>query len=135
LLAFELGLQQDITFTGFISEADKAQLLAGSDVFVIASPAELQSIATLEAMSSGLPVLAVDKVALRELCHNGKNGYSFEENDFQMLAKKMLLLLNNPEKRKRFGKKSREIVEKNHDLGTSLEHYLDVYKKIQKTKK
>lgn len=134
-LAMELNLENSITFTGFVSEADKAELLASSDVFVIASPAELQSIATLEAMSSGLPVLAVDKVALRELCHNSKNGYLFSENNFTELGQKMSLLLNNPDRRKQFGKVSREIVEKNHDLSTSLETYLSVYKKLQKDKK
>ncbi len=134
-LAWELNLEDSITFTGFVSEADKATLLATSDVFVIASPAELQSIATLEAMSSGLPVLAVDKVALRELCQTGKNGYLFSENNDQELAQKMSLLLKNPDRRKQFGKASRQIVEKSHDLSTSLDTYLGVYEKLQKKKK
>ena len=46
-----------------------------ADVFAIASQAELQSLATMAAMASGLPVVAVDAGALAELVHPGENGF------------------------------------------------------------
>ena len=130
-LSVQLGIEDNLTFTGFVKESDKPHLLASCDIFVIASPAELQSIATLEAMSSGLPVVAVDKIALRELCHDGVNGYMFKENDHIDLSRQLLKLIKNRPKRVKYGAKSREIVEQNHDINTSLNSYLEIYKKIQ----
>lgn len=52
------GLEERVQLLGFVSESEKRALMAASDVFVMPSPAELQSIATLEAMASGLPVVA-----------------------------------------------------------------------------
>ena len=130
-LSVQLGIEDNLTFTGFVKESDKPHLLASCDIFVIASPAELQSLATLEAMSSGLPVVAVDKIALRELCHDGVNGYMFKENDHIDLSRQLLKLIKNRPKRVKYGAKSREIVEQNHDINTSLNSYLEIYKKIQ----
>lgn len=53
-----LRLGERVKLLGFVSEAEKRALLAASELFVILSPAELQSIATLEAMASGCAVAA-----------------------------------------------------------------------------
>lgn len=52
------GLEGRVDLLGFVSEEQKRALMASSDLFVMPSPAELQSIATLEAMAAGLPVVA-----------------------------------------------------------------------------
>lgn len=53
-----LGLQDRVRLLGFVAEEDKRSLMAAADLFVMPSPAELQSIATLEALAAGLPVAA-----------------------------------------------------------------------------
>lgn len=69
------GLAPDRTkFVGFVDDADLPSLFASSDLFAIASPVELQGIVVLEAMASGLAVVAVDAGALPELVENGQNG-------------------------------------------------------------
>ncbi|MBN1992512.1 MAG: glycosyltransferase [Anaerolineae bacterium] len=73
-----LSLQQDVVFTGFIPGDDLPLLLNSADIFAMPSGAELQSIATLEAMSSGLPVLAANARALPELVEHKVNGYLFQ---------------------------------------------------------
>ena len=50
-------------------------------VFAMPSIAELQSIATMEAMASGLPVVAADAMALPHLVHDGENGHLFRPGD------------------------------------------------------
>lgn len=64
-----------VTFTGRVrSDDDLVELhRVGTVLTVMPSPAELQSIATLEAMASGQPIVAVDAGALRELCQDGVN--------------------------------------------------------------
>lgn len=55
-------------------------------MFVIASIAELQSIATMEAMASGLPIVAADSMALPHLVRHGQNGYLFQPSNDNELA-------------------------------------------------
>lgn len=80
-LTQELGIQDRVTFHGRIEDEELRALYSRASVFVIASIAELQSIATMEAMASALPVVAADAVALPHLVHDGENGYLFSPGD------------------------------------------------------
>ena len=71
-------------------------MLTSSSVFVIASIAELQSIATMEAMASGLPIVAANAMALPHLVDEGKNGYLFSPGDDAELAEKVQTILDLP---------------------------------------
>src|SRR5690606_34384787 len=59
-MARDLGLADYVTLTGRVSDEDLTDLHKIGTVFCMPSPAELQSIATLEAMASGQPTVAVD---------------------------------------------------------------------------
>lgn len=128
-LAERLNVASSVTFTGFIEEKDKPALYSASSVFVISSPAELQSIVTLEAMATGLPIVSVDVAALKELCHDGKNGYLFKENDFHQLAENVVKILSNPTLAKAFGAESRQIVVENHSTEVTFKKYEAAYMK------
>lgn len=71
-IIFQIGV---ISFTGRVEDEDKINLHKVFDLYAITSPVELQSIATLESMASGNPVVAVDAMALGELCQNERNGF------------------------------------------------------------
>lgn len=129
-LAQKLNLDKNITFTGYIDEADKPLLYNSAQMFAISSPAELQSIVTLEAMASGLPVVAVDVAALHELVHNDVNGYLFSENNYRQLAEKITSIIKEPGKAERFGRASREIVTKNHSNTAMLNKYEKIFKQV-----
>ena len=88
-----LGLEDRVTFRGRVSEEELRAAYTRADVFVIASVAELQSIATMEAMASGLPVIAANAVALPHLVHDGENGYLFEPGNVDELAEKIRTVL------------------------------------------
>lgn len=72
--------------------------------------AELQSIVTMEAMASGLPVIAADAMALPELAHHGENGFLFPEDDVQALAAAAVTILCNEPLRRQMARKSEELV-------------------------
>ena len=91
-LTTQLGIERQVRFPGFVPEAEKVDLLNSADVFAMPSEAELLSIATLEAMACGRPVLAARSQALPELVAEGINGYLFEPGDVQDAARKMALL-------------------------------------------
>lgn len=96
-LANEVGVGDRTTFTGYVSEAELKAAYTGATVFAIPSIAELQSIATMEAMSSGLPVVAANAMALPHLVHEGDNGYLFEPEDVDDLAGKLTRVLTAPQ--------------------------------------
>jgi len=89
----------------------------------------LQSIVTMEAMASGLPVVAVNAMALPELVHDGENGYLFSDGDSQMLAEKVIVILSNHPMRAQMSKKSLEII-KDHDINKIIEKYESIYNEI-----
>lgn len=123
-----LGIEDQVVFTGFVDEADKPLIYNAATMFVIASPAELQSIVLLEAMASGLPVISVDVAALHELCHDNENGYLFPNADVSALAEKIKKLLDSPELQKKFGAESVRIVKELHGTQYMLDEFEKVYK-------
>jgi len=73
-LAAGLGLGERVRFRGFVSEEELLAAYARAAVFVMPGVAELQSLATLEAMAAGTPVIAADAMALPHLVRPGRNG-------------------------------------------------------------
>jgi len=127
-LTARLGLAERVTFHGYTSDEDLRALLTRASAFVIASIAELQSIATMEAMASGLPVIAANAVALPHLVHDGENGYLFEPGNVDQLAELITkVLTQTPEERLRMQKASLEGV-KVHDMTRTLETFEALYR-------
>ncbi|MCY9782582.1 glycosyltransferase [Nocardiopsis sp. EMB25] len=125
-LAAGLGIADRVRFLGFVPDEDLPLVYAAGDVFAIASVAELQSIATLEAMSTGLPVVAADAMALPHLVEEGRNGFLFPAGDVAALAEHLLTVLGPDDRRRAMGTASREIALR-HDQRRSLERFEAVY--------
>ena len=125
-MAHELGVFEHVTFTGRVSEEDKELLHQIGTVFAMPSPTELQSIATLEAMASGQPVVAVDAGALKELCQNGRNGYLCERDNIEQFAHGLVSCISSSAKRKKMSTESL-VIAKTHDLNTTLDRFEAIY--------
>lgn len=126
-LADALEITDAVTFSGFVPDADLPELYRSVDIFITASAVELQSIVALEAMATGLPIIAADAVALPELAQPGRNGFLFEPNDIDTLAKQMVKLAADRNLRERYGKESLKIVQA-HSFDQSMEAYQAVYR-------
>ena len=123
-----LGIQDRVTFHGRVDEDELRASYGKADVFAIASIAELQSIATMEAMASGLPVVAANAVALPHLVHDGENGYLFEPGNVDDLADKLRLVLTaSPEEYLRMQQASLDGVEI-HDIEKTLDTFEKLYR-------
>jgi glycosyltransferase involved in cell wall biosynthesis len=133
-LAAELKMTDHITFAGRVSDEDKLELEHVGAMYAIPSPAELQSIATLEAMACGQPVVAVDAGALAELCHDGENGFLFKLDDDKGMAKGIIKILDDPQLRERFSKESLAIA-KTHDLDHTIQQFIQLYTRTIDTKR
>ncbi|MDI6942842.1 MULTISPECIES: glycosyltransferase [Microbacterium] len=127
-LADELGIADRVTFFGHTTDEVLRDALTRASVFAIASIAELQSIATMEAMASGLPVVAANAVALPHLVHEGENGYLFEPGDVDALAARLTdVLTAAPEERERMQRASLRMVEA-HDITRTLDTFEALYR-------
>jgi len=127
-LASHLGLEGTVRFLGFVPNEILPRLYTAADCFVIAGTAELQSLVTMEAMASGLPVLAANAMALPELVHTGENGYLFDIAQPAQLAGYIRELMADANKRHRMGEASLRLVEK-HDSAQVVEQYERVYQR------
>jgi len=127
-LAQQLDVASRVTFHGHASEEDLRTLYSRASVFAIASIAELQSIATMEAMASGLPIVAANAVALPHLVHEGENGYLFEPGDADELAARLTdVLTAAPEERTRMQQASLDAVAV-HDITRTLDTFEALYR-------
>lgn len=70
-----LGVENDVTFAGRWPHQDVLRAYAGADVFVFASQTETQGLVVLEAMNSGLPVVAVRGTGVEDVVEDGVSGF------------------------------------------------------------
>ena len=125
----ELNLLNRISFLGFIPDKDLAPLYRLADVFAIPSEAELQSLATMEAMASGLPIVAADAYALPELVHHDINGFLFQRGNSDELAQYLDVLVTDIELRRQMGLQSLEIIAR-HDRTQILDQWEALYRRL-----
>lgn len=121
-LAVDLGLEGHARFVGYLDESEYPALYRLADVYCITSPVELQSITTLEAVASGLPVVAVGAGALPELVRNGENGYLVQQGNWAGVADAADCILGEADKRAAMRQASRSVA-LDHALQRSIELY------------
>jgi 1,2-diacylglycerol 3-alpha-glucosyltransferase len=127
-LTKELGLTKRVTFHGLTSDEELRATLARASLFVIASVAELQSIATMEAMASGLPIVAANAVALPHLVHDGENGYLFDPGSHEDLAAKLRTVLEaSPDDYRALKEESIRLIAA-HDIQRTLSTFESLYR-------
>ena len=129
-VAKKLGVDHKVTFTGFINEQRKIELLKSSHVLVLPSTTEGFGIVVLEAMAARVPVIAADIPALRELVKNGENGLLFKPRAIDDLKIKLRLLLKDEDLRDKFSKSGYDLVKKRFTWDSVVERNEEVYKSL-----
>ncbi|MGW9628408.1 glycosyltransferase [Microbacterium sp. NPDC055521] len=127
-LTAQLGIEDRVTFHGRVTDARLRELYSRSSVFAIASIAELQSIVTMEAMASALPIVGANAVALPHLVHDGENGHLFEPGNVDDLADKLTQVLTaSPAEYERMQRASLDGVAV-HDINRTLDTFEALYR-------
>lgn len=124
-----LHIGDRVSFLGFVRDDDLLALRQAADLFVIPSEADLQSLATMEAMACGLPVIAANSYALPELVHHEENGLLFTPGASDELAAQMDMLLSDAERRVKMGQMSLQIISE-HDRVKILGVWEDLYRRL-----
>ncbi|MBC7878651.1 MAG: glycosyltransferase [Anaerolineales bacterium] len=119
-----------IIVTGTISHKDMPAYYSLMDVFVHPSLRDGMPNALLEAMACEKAVIATPVGGAMDVVEDGKNGVIVNVNDENMLAEKILELLNDPKKRTILGKHARQAVTEGFTLEKELQANLDIYRKL-----
>jgi glycosyltransferase involved in cell wall biosynthesis len=127
-LTKELNVEKNITFTDFLDWDDYPNIYSIADLFAMPSEAELQSIVTMEAVASGLPIVVVNKGALHELA-SMDNGFVFESKNSEQMAEYIVKILSDGKLKKKMGSNSLELI-KEHAMSSIAEKYEMIYKKV-----
>ena len=106
------------------------QYLHAADVFVLPSRHEGLSVSLLEAAAAGLPLLASDIPANREIVKDNINGFLFEPGEVDDLQLHMERLLHSPDLRKKMGAASRHVAEQSYALEAIVKKHRDLYDKV-----
>jgi glycosyltransferase involved in cell wall biosynthesis len=124
-LARELALEGSVIFAGI--RRDVPQILALSDVFVMCSLWEGLGLVFLEAMATGLPVLATRVSAVPEVVRDGETGVLVPAADANALSAAMGELAADPARRRALGATGRRRVRAEFGLERMIEETLAVY--------
>ncbi len=114
-LTKDLGISNFVNFTGFIDNQLLPSLIGSSDIYVSTSLSDAGIAAsTAEAMSCEIPVVISDSAENDKWINDRKNGFLFETQNHEQLAKILINLIKNQSLREKIGKEGRKsIVDKN----------------------
>ena len=125
--AQRLGLLPDrLEFRGLVS--DMASLYQQADIMVLTSDWEGSPNVVLEAMASGLPVVATCVGGVPDIVLAGQTGYIADPKDEESIVKHLHTLANDTDLRHQMGKNARKFVEDNHSLEQLPIHLEKLYK-------
>ncbi|MEO8409956.1 MAG: TIGR03088 family PEP-CTERM/XrtA system glycosyltransferase [Propionivibrio sp.] len=127
-LADSLGVGSRVWFSGALD--DVPAMLGNIDVFVLPSLSEGISNTVLEAMASGIPVLATAVGGNVELVEDGRSGRLFQPGDAARLTQLLAAYLDDPDLRARHGAAGRDLVIERFSLAGMVASYQSIYEKF-----
>jgi len=129
-LTKSLGIQEHVSFLGFIRDEELLKYYASSTLFVFPSEIEGFGQVILESMASGTPVICANKLPMSEIITNG--GITFKLNDSNDLAEKIIDLLDNKEKRLLLKKNTIDTIKKKNDWLVIAKEFIEYAKSLKK---
>lgn len=123
--ARELGL--DAAFLGFQPQDAVAKCLQEADILALPSFAEGVPVVLMEAMASGIPVIASRIAGIPELVEDGVSGFVIPPGDIETLTNRLDALLSDPPLRIRMGEAGRAKVEAEFDIDRESAWLADLF--------
>jgi len=120
-----LGLRESVSFTGFREDVEAA--LAAFDLFALTSDSEGFSIATVQAMASGLPIVATRCGGPEEILEDGRTGVLVDTGSPEQLADAIERLRHDPSARAALGRAARADADARFSLSAQVRSYERLY--------
>lgn len=121
----ELGILDRVKFVGIVDRV--APLLARADLFLLPSSTESFGLVALEAMASGVPVIASDVGGIPEVVEHGRTGFLAPVGDVDAMAAHAIDLLSHEEKHCQFGTDAQEHARQRFDYRLMVPQYEQLY--------
>jgi glycosyltransferase involved in cell wall biosynthesis len=129
-LAESLAVRENTRFLGAVPHERVLSLMNDSDLFVHCSDREGLPVAVVEAMASGLPVVASRVGGIPDVVHNGETGFLLSPGDVEGYAEKIVLILTNEGLRRQMGTASRLYAEKRLHKDVIIAELENVYESV-----
>jgi glycogen synthase len=128
-LAASVGVADRVRFHGFLDQSGLARLYAQADIFVLPSVAESCSMALLEAMAAGLPLIVTKVGGNIELVEHGYNGLMVGARNVDDLSAALKTLARDPAQRERFAAANRHLVRERFSWHSIARQYESIFEK------
>jgi colanic acid/amylovoran biosynthesis glycosyltransferase len=125
------GLQSRVALAGALAPEGVRDVLRASHALLLSSLSEGISNAVLEAMASGLPVVTTDAGGMREVVHNGVEGFVVPKRSPEAIAEAIGRLYSDAELRSRMGIAGRAGVVREHNLKQQAESFVRLYEAVR----
>jgi N-acetyl-alpha-D-glucosaminyl L-malate synthase BshA len=126
--AEQLGVRDDTIFVG--KQANIAEYLGVSDIFLLPSELESFGLAALEAHACEVPVIATRIGGIPEVVTDGETGYLSDIGDTGKMSEDALKLLQDDDLRRSFGKAGREQAVERYSTEKIIPQYISFYEKV-----
>ena len=124
------GLEDNITFLGYLDEGVLIKEFQNSDIFVNPSINEGMPASVLEAMACGLPCVVTDIEGHNEIIQKGKNGFLVPAKETKHLIEALVRLMRDKALRKYMGQANRETVLKEFTWKIIAERFIEIIKEV-----
>lgn len=137
-LVNELSISNSIEFKGVQRQDQIAGIYAEALAFVQHSITTAQNdsegtpLAIMGAMSAALPVISTKHGGISDIIVENETGFLVEEKDIEEMAKKMLFVIENPERAEIIGKAASQYIKANHTLNLYTQKLFELIKKSKK---
>ena len=124
-------LSEYFYFSGWVRQKELARYISASDIGLVILPDILSAqgrvtLKEFEYWACGIPVVAPRLPALEEVIEERKTGFFYQPDDFESLAEKIMLLIEDKDLRKKMGQRGRELVKEKFEWQELASHYVSI---------
>jgi glycosyltransferase involved in cell wall biosynthesis len=126
----DYGIGDYVYFAGLIKNEELPSYFSAADIYISSSLSDGTSLSLLEAMACGLPVIVPDVSSYFEWINNNENGFVIPRKDSNQLALKIIQLLNDEDKCRKFGQRNFEIAQARANWDRNFEKLEYIYSSL-----